>query len=1626
MAPFAALWRRKKAGEFPAFPRVYTALLAFTLLLVLAGVGLLVRAQYRGALDEWKGRLVGTADGQEHYVPSWLNERRAGTEALASRLTPSAALAAGVPVERPAAPTGIVRRLFDRMTRFYKYFAIYYVTPAGVVCCRSTGAAPLPPGLVAAANRAPDLWIEVLPDSEARALRAAIVFAHTAEEGGSRLGTVLILVRATELSPLPPLGFAATRTGESFLVRPEGREAAFLSTPRLASGHSLRLASLSRRTVLEKKSVSGEQFDYRRRRTLVETRFLPESGWGLVTKIDRSEVLEHFTRLAALEIGGAIAIGLTLAAAIWIASRHRQMRQLRLEIERRTEVETELQSSRTMLAHILDSIPQSVVWKNRDGVYAGYNQAFVRSAGLEHLDRIVGKNDFDLWPHALAEHYRADDREVMENNRPKRHIVETLRKSDGSLRWVETTKLPLADGSGRIHGVLCVYEDITERKRAEEALRESQERLTLTLASSRTGLWDLDLVSDRSWRSVEHDRIFGYESPVPEWGRQIFLDHVLPEDREYVEARFEDAYRHGRLWFECRIRRAGQDVRWIAAAGNTFYDGSGTPVRMMGAVSDVTDRKESEEALRASEAELKSAQRVAHLGTWNLDTATGRVVWSEELYRMLGLDPRLPPPDYPEHHRLFRPESWTRLSGALQQTVETGIPYELELEMVRADGTTGWMLARGEAVRDAGGAITGLRGVALDITGRKEAEDRLRRTAAELKEAQRVAHLGAWRHDTATGQVVWSEEMYRMLDLDPRSPPPKFGDHHRLFAPESWALLKKAVERTTDTGIPYEIELETVRAEGATGWVLARGEAVRDADGAICGIQGVSLDITGRKRAEEELRRLNAKLEERVRQRTTQLQESEERLALALAASHDGVWDWNLETGAVWYSARWKAMLGYSESEVEPHAGAWERLLHPDDRARVREALETSLRGEKEYNIEFRLKHKDGHWVDILARGAVIRRGPHGPAIRSVGTHFDLTERKRAEEALREKEARLRLALDAARMAAWDWDVPGGGFVWNDEHFRMLGYRPGEVQPGFQAWVDRIHPEDRAANEAALRQSMERGEEYVAEFRTLWPDGAVRWIEARGRFGRDPAGRPVRNYGVMLDVTERKRAEVALRESQERLALVIQAARLGTWERDLVGAAFVWSPACLALFGLPPDTRMTFERFLEAVHPDDRERVARAGRETVEQHKDYDVEMRTVWPDGSLHWVASRGHAHYDESGRPLRLSGVAMDITARKRAEEALRQSEERYRTLAGAIPELIWTCTPEGNCDYLNERWLEYAGMPAGQLLGYGWVERLHPDDRESTMAAWRQSVRTGVPFDVVFRLRRSDGAYRWFKVRGTPLRDSAGRILKWFGANNDIDDLRRSEEALQQKGVLLEEANRELESFSYSVSHDLRAPLRQISGFSRILQEEFAPAFEPVVRHYFDRIEQGTRYMSELIDGLLGLSRISRQAMTFRPALLNSIVAEVIDGLQPECERRNVQWKIGALPSVPCDPSLIRVVFQNLLSNALKFTRSRNPAVIEVGHTGEPGQALIYVRDNGVGFDMRYACKLFGVFRRLHRSEDFEGAGIGLATVQRIIQRHGGRIWAEAEVDKGATFYFTAATEPRPQETNFVTGG
>ena len=378
-------------------------------------------------------------------------------------------------------------------------------------------------------------------------------------------------------------------------------------------------------------------------------------------------------------------------------------------------------------------------------------------------------------------------------------------------------------------------------------------------------------------------------------------------------------------------------------------------------------------------------------------------------------------------------------------------------------------------------------------------------------------------------------------------------------------------------------------------------------------------------------------------------------------------------------------------------------------------------------------------------------------------------------------------------------------------------------------------------------------------------------------------------------------------------------------------------------------------------------------------------------------------------------------DITERRLAEESLRESEERFRYMANSVPQLVWVARANGFIYWYNQRWYDYTGTNPEQMEGWGWQMVHDPVVLPKVMKEWTESIASGQAFEMNFPLRRGDGQFRTFLTRVEPWKDSEGKVLQWFGTNTDVEIMKQAENEIRslnieldnrvnERTAKLEAANKELEAFSYSVSHDLRAPLRAVHGYTKILMEEYKNTLDDEGKRICDVISSSATKMGELIDDLLSFSRIGRSDLNPSVIDMNKLVVMNFDGITSPTERERIKFKVSKLQKSYGDVKLISQVWINLISNAIKYSSKNKVSEILIGSSVSEKMVTYYIKDNGVGFDMQYSHKLFGVFQRLHSESEFEGNGVGLAIVQRIILKHGGKVWAEGEVDKGATFYFS----------------
>ena len=626
----------------------------------------------------------------------------------------------------------------------------------------------------------------------------------------------------------------------------------------------------------------------------------------------------------------------------------------------------------------------------------------------------------------------------------------------------------------------------------------------------------------------------------------------------------------------------------------------------------------------------------------------------------------------------------------------------------------------------------------------------------------------------------------------------------------------------------------------------------------------------------------------------------------------------------------------------------------------------------------------------------------------------ELAGRRRVEQTLGETQRRFQQMLASSTAVIYANAVSGTTFspTWVSENVtRITGYAPDEpLQPTW--WLDNLHPDDRARVLSEM-PALFANDQLTTEYRFRGKDGAYHWVHDEARLLRGAAGEPTDVVGSWVDITDRRQAETSLRASEARLRLLVGSVRdYAIYMLDPEGHVRSWNAGARQIKGYTESEILGqhFSRFytpedVAAGRPDAALRAAIAGGR-------FEEENWRVRKDGSRFWADVVITAVRDDRGALVGFAKVTRDLTERKRAEQALRASEERFRILAVTANDAILSADSHGNITYFNPGAERIFGYTAEEVSGRPLTTLMPERFAEAHRAGLARYLATRearvIGRTVELAGRRKDGTE--FPLELSLAAWNQGAEVAFTAIIRDITSRKEGEERLRSYATQLEAANKELEAFSYSVSHDLRAPLRSLDGFSQALLEDYHDRLDDTGRDFLQRVRAASQRMGTLIDDLLSLSRVTRGDLQVEKVDLSALATALAAELQRSDPQRDVRFAIAPDLVARGDPGLMRLVLQNLLGNAWKFTGKRSPAHVEVGAMAHDGGRAFFVQDDGAGFDMAYAAKLFGAFQRLHASDEFPGSGIGLATVQRIIHRHGGQVWAEGTPGRGATFYFT----------------
>ena len=1573
------------------------------------------------------------------------------------------------------------------------------------------------------------------------------------------------------------------------------------------------------------------------------------------------------------------------------------------DISDRKQAELALRSSQQLLQLVFDNMPQRVFWKDLDGRFLGCNQAFAADMGETAPDAVIGKTDSELsrLDPDCERVYREHDQAVLAADKPLIWEEQPL-YSDGTFRWISTIKLPLRTAQNELIGVFGSYEDITDRVLA----RQSLQRYAHMVEAAKDGICLVD--TDYRYQIINstYREWYGHDD-LPILGQTIA--EVLGQDNfEHRLKSLHDRCLQGETiryadWFSL----PDQERCFRSVTMTPYVENNGDITGIVTSIRDLTslkqselrqqqlleDRVQAEMAQRQSEAGFKAVFEQSAVGMAQI-ALDGTYLKVNPAFCQL-LDCQAADLIGKHYAEVTYPDDRVAARSLTDEVASGIVPTHLIAQrFLRTDGGIRHVQAMVTAVQGHEDSPEFLACVYNDVTEQVIAEKALHSIFEGTASVTGAEFFPALARHLADSLGVDHILINQLTDENVLSTL-AFWSGGALQSAFTYGLFDTPCERTLAEGwfycpngvqaaFPRDADLALLNAESYLGIALAGEDG--QVFGEICAIHSQPLQNFDSSMALLRIfaARASAELE---RQRSNQALVANEAKwrnildnmpVLLDAVDSDGIVTlWNQECERV---------TGYSADEVvgNPEAFAW---FYPDSTYRQKMMSAWKERGNNYRDWEWPLTHKDGSqrmiaWSNLSDLFPIPELGVWGIGV-------DVTDRRRAEDALRRSEARYqRLAANMPGVIYRYHQLPNGPDYFSyvsPGSYQLWELEPAAVMADASTVWSLLHPEDEERFRRSIAAAIEAGRPWFHEHRIITPSGQRKWIQGTAKVARQGDGSYVWD-GMLVDVTDRKQAETALIASEARFQ------RLATNMPGIIyryhlqadgGDRFSYlSAACREILEIEPEQGIQNSDLIDHLtHPADRARRAAAIADSAQRLMPLAIDYRVVTGTDTLKWLQmiarpvkeSNGDYLWDgiiiditrqkatqaalresealnqailqalpdllirmrrdglcldmqyptdfnvvcpkerQIGRRvqdilapevaaarLRMTEQALvtgktqiyeyelrvgeqlrweearivpmsddqvlvlvrDIDVRKRAEQALQQSEALNRAIVTALPDLLVRMTRDGIC--LSVQQPACFPMATNSTQGIGWhihdvlppvlaeqrltqieqamltqqtqvyeyqievegqlrweesrvvpltddevlvlvrdtherrqaedeVRRLNqmlegqnqqleelvelrtaelltfmnalPDqifviDREHNALAFgnqgvidfankhsrqefegrsvydcfpleqaarydaqnRQVFETGEILHIAEEVVETTGGVAYLDTYKIPLKRADGETYALIGTSRDVTELVRARQLLEAQARQLEATNQELQAFSYSVSHDLRAPLRHVNGFVVALKQRLAATAaasnDPKINHYLEVIENSSHKMGLLIDGLLTLSRVGRREMTLRPVPLRPVVEQAIALIQdlPENDRDRVQITVDGLPTVDGDATLLEQVFSNLIGNAVKFSRDRTPAVIQIGQRAADG--AMFVRDNGVGFDMTYADKLFSPFQRLHKPEEFEGTGIGLAIVNRVIHRHGGRIWAESVVGQGTTFYFTllaAASTP-----------
>ncbi|HNH35240.1 MAG TPA: PAS domain S-box protein [Rhodocyclaceae bacterium] len=1618
------------AGRHMALP----AALAALAILGLAAAG--ITYTYRQQEEREVARLQAIADLKARAVADWLAERRGeGRFLLNSRFL------AGLYVQwRTTGDNAVAEQLRQRLEDYrsaHDYPAILVLdrqaefemaageTPAAI-------AAPLQAAVRQAGAEKRMAVTDIY--REPGSTRARLDFAIPLPDVGNHPGPIFVL--RGDLAQTLFAGLRAwpipSASGEALLVRADGDDVVYLNDLRHQADAAARLRrplsspDLPAARLLRGDAAPGEVVrgrDYRGVPVIGFARRVTGTDWILVAKLDLAEA-----RADAVKEVSWIALAATLALFVAGVAAYlfRQRQFLRWEAVRRTQQEEKLRALQLLRA-IAESSDDAIFAKDVEGRYLLFNPAACRIVG-KSSGEVLGRDDRAIFRPADAELLMALDREAAARNAIGTR-EEYLHTRAGSRVYL-ATRGPLHDSAGRVIGTFGISRDITERKAAEDRLRESEQRFRSLTENMRDVVWVLDLATRRfEYVSPSVEKLRGYT--VPEVLAQSIEETMTPDSFAAVDTSLPSriaAYLAGDASAATRTREVEQPRKdgttvWTEVV-TTLMGSPDSGLKVLGVSRDITERRRAETALKEQLAMREQLARVAESVPGAIcslrrrpDGATSMAYASQAAAAVFGFPAEALEADVAPMFARIPEDDFRRIEAALLASGEDLTEWHAEWRYEHPALGNRWLEGRSVPLREADGTVV-WHGFVMDVSERKQAEAAVRDSEARYRAAfqssldavniNRLSDglyievndgftaLTGWRREEVIGRT--SEAVGVWYDLEDR---------------------RRLVEILRRDGLCRSLEARFRFRNGEIRYGLMSAHLL-DLGGETC-ILSVTRDINDRHLADEALRA------------------SEQRLRDIIEASADWIWEVDAEGRYTFASENVREVIGYEAAEI---IGRTPFEFMPPEESRRVEAIYRQFAAARApfRDLENLNLHKDGSPRHVLTNGVPIL-DRDGRLLGYRGTDKDVTERRIAETNLREAERRWIMAIEAAGHGVWDWNLDSGRIFFSPAWKAMLGYAEDEVGDTVDEWTTRVHPDDLARAEEDLETHL-RGESpaYRNEHRLRCKDGSFKWILDQGMVTeRHADGRPRRVSGTHTDLTWRREVSERLRESETHYHTVVNALSEGILVFGPDGRVRASNPAAEEILGIseaqmrgsrrsPVDWQPVRED--GSPFPVEELPVMRAlhGGESVRG-----TLMGVPRPDGRTIWIAVNAEPLRDAADGHISAAVISLsDVSARHEAELELRKLSLAVEQSANAV---IIT-DRAGRIEYVNDAFVAMSGYPREEALGRN-PRFLHSGKTSpETYADLWQALSAGQVWKGEFLNRRKTGEeYSNFALI-SPIRQSDGRITHYLALQEDITERKRIGEELDRYRHHLEEvvahrtaelalakeaaeaASRAKSTFLANMSHEIRTPMNAIIGLNHLIRRD---ARDPQQLERLEKVDESARHLLAVINEVLDLSKIEagRLDLSVADFALADLIGQVRRVMDDKLSEKGLALRVdaeGVPPLLRGDPLRLRQALLNYFGNAVKFTE-QGGITLRIRKISElaGGEMVLRfeVEDTGIGMSDEVRQRLFTPFEQADDSTTrrFGGTGLGLAITRHLATMMGGDVGVESAPGRGSTFWFTA---------------